>query len=276
MSIYHGRHAELYDLFYAEKPYAAEAEFVHELFGAFADEPVRRLLDVACGTGRHALEFDRHGYEVLGTDIADDMLACARAAASAVSAQVRFERQDMRALDFPGPAFDAAVCLFDAIGHVRTNAEIRDVLHGVRRHLRPHGLFVCEFWHAAAILAQYEPLRVRRFETERGNILRISETGLDCQAQTARVQHSIYEHRPDGTYEFAVESQANRFFGLQEMSALLEACQFEPIQAFSGFGRDLMIDRNTWHIVLVARSRATDDDLDLSRRLSDRTLSPLS
>lgn len=260
MSIYHGRHAALYDLFYADKPYAAEVEFVHGLFGEIADEPVRRLLDVACGTGRHALQFHRQGYEVVGTDVAEDMLGCAHVAAAAAAAEVRFERQDMRALDIPGPAFDAAVCLFDAVGHVRTNAEIRDVFDGVRRHLRPGGLFVLEFWHAAAILAHYEPLRIRRFETSDGDILRISETSLDCQTQTARVRHSIYEHRTNGTYDSAVESQTNRFFGLQEMSSLLESCRFETVQAFSGYRRNETIDRDTWHIVLVARLGTSGDE----------------
>ena len=56
MGIYDGRHAELYDLFYGGKPYAAEAGYLHDLLRRFAKRPVRRVLDIACGTGSHAIE----------------------------------------------------------------------------------------------------------------------------------------------------------------------------------------------------------------------------
>ena len=75
MGIYDGRHAELYDLFYGAKPYAAEAGYLHGLLQRFSERPVRRLLDIACGTGSHAIELERLGYEVVGSDISEDMLA---------------------------------------------------------------------------------------------------------------------------------------------------------------------------------------------------------
>ena len=255
MTIYQGRHAELYDRFYAEKPYAAEAAFVHEALQRFSLGPTKRLLDIACGTGTHAIEFEKHGYEVTATDLSEDMLACARSKAKGVSSQVRFERQDMRALDLPETNFDGALCLFDAIGHVLTNAAIRQTFASVCRHLRPQGLFILEFWHAAAIVSQYEPLRVRRLRTTLGELLRLSETTLDIAQQNACVQHSIYEHRDDGTSTIAVEKQVNRFFSLPEMRDLLDSSGFDTLNAFSGFSRDETLTRDTWHVVLVARRR---------------------
>ena len=49
MGIYDGRHAELYDLFYGAKPYAAEVSYLHGLLQQFSEQPVRRVLDIACG-----------------------------------------------------------------------------------------------------------------------------------------------------------------------------------------------------------------------------------
>ena len=64
------------------------------------------------------------------------------------------------------------------------------------------GLFVLEFWHAAAMAGHHDPLRVRRLATERGEILRLSETTVDLALQCATVQHAIYDlrsrrHLPD-------------------------------------------------------------------------------
>jgi ubiquinone/menaquinone biosynthesis C-methylase UbiE len=255
MSIYQGRHAELYDLFYAEKSYATETAFIHETLQRLSREPTKQLLDISCGTGSHAIELERYGYEVTATDISEDMLACARSKARKLSSQVRFERQDMRVIDLPGTKFDGALCLFDAIGHVLTNAGIKQTFSSVWRHLRPQGLFILEFWHAAAIISQYEPLRVRRLKTALGEILRLSETSLDIAQQSASVRHSIYEHRDDGTCPIAVEKQVNRFFSLPEMRELLDTSNFDTVGAFSGFTLDETPTCNTWHILLVARRR---------------------
>ena len=150
MGIYDGRHAELYDLFYGAKPYAAEAGYLHSLLQQFSPRAVRRVLDIACGTGSHAIELEKLGYDIVGSDISEDMLARAREKARAASSAVRFERQDMRSLDVASRPFDAVVCLFDAIGHVQTTSAIKQAFDAVHRHLRDNGLFVLGFWHAAA------------------------------------------------------------------------------------------------------------------------------
>mgnify|MGYP003694340987 CR=1 FL=1 len=92
------------------------------------------------------------------------------------------------------------VCLFDSIGYVATNEKISQVLRGVHRQLRDGGLFIFEFWHGAAMLRGYDPLRVRRFETPQGELLRISETRLDCARQVSHVTYHIYEFKTGGTY----------------------------------------------------------------------------
>lgn len=256
MGIYDGRHAELYDLFYRAKPYAAEAGHLHGLLQRCSEHPVRRVLDIACGTGSHAIELEKLGYDVVGSDLSEDMLAHAREKARDVSSAVRFEKQDMRTLDVaPGP-FDAVLCLFDAIGHVQTTAAIKQTFGAVHRHLRNDGLFVLEFWHAAAMAGRHEPLRVRRLATERGEILRLSETTVNLALQCATVEYTIHDLRSDGTYGTVVERQVNRFFSLQEMSILLDDCGFDVVKYYSGYSSDETITLDTWHIVLVARRRA--------------------
>ena len=63
---YKGRHAELYDLFYEEKPYAEEAAFVADCLRQFGHATPRRLLELACGTGRHAIEKMMAGATAVG------------------------------------------------------------------------------------------------------------------------------------------------------------------------------------------------------------------
>ena len=253
MSSYVGPHAELYDVFYADKPYEEEAAFVHQCLERYSVRTTRRLLELACGTGTHALSLEKFGYEIISTDYSEDMLACARQKAAEVASSVDFRWQDMRSQDIPERPFDAVVCLFDSIGYVETNEAIMQILHGVHRHLHPDGLFMFEFWHAAAMLSGYLPVRVRRWSTPKGELVRISETELDYAKQLARVTYTIYELHNDGTYTSLKETQSNRYFLVQEMAGWLFSCGFRPLKWFAGFRPAENITEQTWHIVAVAR-----------------------
>ncbi len=262
MSSYVGRHAQLYDTFYADKPYDREAAFVHACLEHDSVGGTRQLLELACGTGSHALALEKLGYSILATDYSPEMLACARAKAERVGSRVRFVGQDMRTLAVRERAFDGVICLFDSIGYVATNEALRQVLRGVRRVLRPDGLFIFEFWHAGAMLKSYDPLRIRRWSTPEGQVVRISETVLDCARQVAQVTYSVYELRSDGTYSSFQETQTNRFFLIQEMDGWLAAGGFVPVRWYSGFTDREEITDETWHVVAVARRNAQSGKVD--------------
>jgi SAM-dependent methyltransferase len=257
MTPYIGRYPELYDIFYGDKPYAEEAAVVHRLLQKYGTDPTRYVLELACGTGSHAIVLETLGYSVVATDNSEGMLERARHKAGSSSSTVDFRQQDMRALDL-GTRFDAAICLFDAIGYVETNQGVQQTLRGVHRHLRPGGLFVFEFWHAGAMLRSYDPLRVRRWLVPDGEVLRISQTDVNCAKQLCYVTYTIYELRTDGTYYGFKETHTNRYFLVQEMAGWLAACGFTPLKWFAGFSENEIIDQETWHIVGLARRRETD------------------
>lgn len=256
MSSYLGRHADLYDLFYADKSYDAEADFVVEKLKCCGVHPPARVLEIACGTGRHALRLESHGYQIVATDYSQDMLRAAHQRASNEQSKVDFRFADMREISFSDPPFDAAVCLFDSIGYVQTNESIAKTLRGIGRNVKPDGYFVFEFWHAAAMLKDFDPLRVRRWHTESGEVLRISETQLDPAKQLSHVNYTIYELNAAGTYQTLKETQTNRYFLMQEMAALLSLGGWNLKNCFAGYTENQVIDESIWHIVAVAQNNA--------------------
>jgi SAM-dependent methyltransferase len=239
---FQGLHARYYDLIYAAKPYADEARFVHALFGGAPG----RLLDVACGSGRHAREFAALGWAVTGVDYSPDLLERAR------EADIEAHEQDMRTLDVPGAPFDAVTCLFDSIGYAQDNEGVVAALAGMGRHLAPAGRLAVEFLHAPAMLAQADPVRVRRWELpDGGELLRVSETDIDAPAMTMHVSYDVVELRADGAYARERERQSNRFFAVEEMRALMElaglrAERFVPAYSQGEIGTD------TFHVIAVA------------------------
>ena len=69
--------AAVYDRLNAEVDYAAIADHIERQFGLMTEKPVS-LLDLACGTGSLTLELARRGYDLIGVDLSEDMLAEAR------------------------------------------------------------------------------------------------------------------------------------------------------------------------------------------------------
>src|SRR5574340_332418 len=92
----------------------AEADFLERKLGP---GPGARILDVPCGSGRHAVELAARGYRVCGIDIAPENIADARRRAGARGVSAAFERGDMRRLPRPGE-FDGAYCFGNSFGYL--------------------------------------------------------------------------------------------------------------------------------------------------------------
>jgi SAM-dependent methyltransferase len=250
MTNYVGRYAELYDLFYADKPYADEARFVHDAIREFSSSPTLNILELACGTGKHAIEFEKLGYNVTATDRSPDMLEVARERARGKNLVLA----EMDQLDLPKKNFDAAVCLFDSIGYLKTDEAIATAFARIRNHVRDGAPFIFEFWHAPAMLKGYSPVRTRRWKIDNNEITRSSETTLDRENNLAEVVYTVEERNKDGTCRTFRESHVNRFFSVNEMEMLLSRGKFSPMKFFAGFDKTKPITDDTWHIVAVARN----------------------
>ena len=246
MNTYTGLHARHYDVVYRDKPYAHEARFVDSLIRE-AGAARGRLLDVACGTGRHAAEFALLGWDVTGVDLSEELLEHARASTPAA----RFLRQDMRELDVPGEPFDAVTCLFDSIGYAVDDEGVLATLTALGRHLSDKGALVIEFLHGPALVRSAAPLRLRRFALSSAGdeLVRISQTRLDETRNVMEVEFELLELRADGTYERWLESQMNRYFAPSEMGELLDSAGLRLRRFTPAYADDGEIDETTFHVL---------------------------
>ncbi len=157
-------YARYYNLLYAGKDYGAEAAFVlARLLGAGC-RPAS-VLDLGCGTGRHALEFASKGIAVEGVDLSPTMLQLGREAIGktdlgpACPTPVLHEG-DVRSVRL-GKNFDAAVSLFHVMSYQNTEQDALAMLNTARAHLAPGGLFFFDFWHGPGVLRALPEKRVR-------------------------------------------------------------------------------------------------------------------
>jgi SAM-dependent methyltransferase len=274
-TVYGGGFAALYDLFQSAKNYNAEARFVRDA----ADEilgmrgKTLKVLDLACGTGSHAIALSGMKCDVTGVDVSRDMLALARRKASAAKRRIRFVQQDLASLDpvegwAPSPTqprragegarpstesgWDLVTCLFDSLGYLRSDARIQRALRRIHRATKPGGLVILEVWHAPAMLAGFDPLRVRRVRGRGIEAVRIGETRLRGE-HLAEVRYEIFSRKGEGAWHRFVETHVNRFFTQSEIAGLVSRAGLRVVRVTGGYDAAAAPDDAAWHLVLIAQ-----------------------
>lgn len=119
--------------------------FLDELFSI---NGVKSILDFACGTGAQSIGLARAGYKVTACDLNPKMLELA--ARKAKKLKIKFNVGDMRDSNYGH--FDAAICIFNAIGHLQTD-DCRIFFANAHKQLNPGGLFVVDILNFTAMQA---------------------------------------------------------------------------------------------------------------------------
>src|SRR5919202_169652 len=153
----------------------AQADFV---WRTLALEPGQRLLDVACGHGRHSLALARRGLRVTGVDLSEPALALARQSAAAAGLEVEWLRADMRELPF-AEDFDAAINLWSAFGYFEREDEDLRELAAIAGALRRGGALLLDTISFPGLLRRYQP---RRFDRYGDGGLLLEEVEIDLEA----------------------------------------------------------------------------------------------
>ncbi|GAA4505791.1 aminotransferase class I/II-fold pyridoxal phosphate-dependent enzyme [Nonomuraea ferruginea] len=224
---------------YTRERTAAETAYLLQVLGEHA--PGRRLLDLGCGTGRHAVELARHGYRVTGVDVCAWALEQARSAAAREGVRVGLIEGDLlERVELPEA--DAAICV-QAFGWGRDDEQLA-LLRRVRERLVPGGLLVLDHSNVAAILSRY---RARdRFEAagDTFDFLR-SYDPLDGRSRgELRVAHA------DG--RVAVLRDDVRLYLPSEVVSLVRAAGFELVRADAGFTAGAAVQPETRYVQILA------------------------
>ena len=129
---------------YEDYPFTKNTENeVKWMIKEYLKDPEMKILDVGCGTGRHAISLATKGYRnITGMDLSRSMIKAAKEVAKGKNVQVDFRVCDARELSFDNE-FDAVLCLCEgAFGLLENDNENYKVLKAVYRSLRKGGIFI--------------------------------------------------------------------------------------------------------------------------------------
>ncbi len=132
-------YGEKYDQESFTRGTVGECDFIESEIGR---DKATRILDIGCGTGRHALELARRGYEVVGVDLSESQLQRAREKAAGQDLRLTFLKHDARDLPFRSE-FDLAIMLCEGAFPLMETDEMNfRILQGAAAALKPRGKLI--------------------------------------------------------------------------------------------------------------------------------------
>ncbi len=132
--------AKYYDLLYSWKDYKKESNEVLKVIKKFKRNNGKKLLDVACGSGKH-LEYFQKIYRCTGTDINKGILNEAKKRLP----KITFKVADMRRFNMH-EKYDVVTCLFSSIGYVTDIKGLKNSIKNFSEHLNTGGVLLIEPW----------------------------------------------------------------------------------------------------------------------------------
>ncbi len=141
-----------YHILYKERNYREAQVFMDNLTQYLNLPEHAKVLDLACGKGRHAIYLNQLGFDVLGVDLSENSIAIANKNANAT---LHFEVHDMRH-SFT-EKYDAIFNLFTSFGYFENDADHLKTLIAIKESLTEYGFGVIDFMNSTNVIANLVP-----------------------------------------------------------------------------------------------------------------------
>lgn len=199
----------------------------------------KKVLDLACGYGRHSLELARRGFDVTGVDITPAYIEYASAQARSENLRASFICSDIRDVSFEGQ-FDVVLNMADgAIGYLENEEENLKIFRVISRALKPGGKhfmdimngsyaeshFPCKLWDAGE------------------KCLTLSNFEWDAQKKTLIYGQVDYPYGKAVEKPDMQEGNPIRLYTLEEIKSIFSQLELKVLDCYADFGGTPASDR---------------------------------
>lgn len=224
MSAYEGL-AAAYDAFTGDVEYEKRADYLEKLF-ARSQIPVKTVLDLACGTGSMTWLLTARGYELIGVDGSEDMLAEAMMKSGSVEGVAPiFLQQSMPQLDLYGTV-DAAICCLDSLNYLTRPADVQRTFRRLHLFISPGGQLIFD----VNTLAKFQALDGQVYLDENEENYCVWRTEFRRNLCTYWVD--LFTRETDIHWSRDVEVHRQRYYSPEELTQWLQKAGFGEIRIF--------------------------------------------
>ncbi len=232
---------------------SVEMPFIEQ---SLADIQARRVLDVACGTGQHAIALARHGYALTGADVSVGMIEQARRNAAQAQVEAHFVVAgfgELAANLKSNPPFDALLCLGSSLPHIATPQALLPTLADSAAVLAPGGLLLLQNRNFDMVLStgeRWQPPQVRRDEDTEWLFLRF----YDFNPDGSLTFNLVTLHRPTGSdWQQRVEFTVLWPLRQADLVAAIQAAGFAHIQCYGNMQGAAFDPGSSQNLVITAQ-----------------------
>lgn len=227
-----------YHTLYSHRNYEEAEQFIHKLCDHLELPLGSRVLDFACGKGRHSFFLNRLGYDVLGVDLSFNSIASAK---KMEKDGLNFAVSDIREV-IPGQKFDTIFNLFTSFGYFNSLDENLKVMKAIERMLEPDGIFVIDFMNANKVLNNLVPKESIQRSDITFDITRRHENG--------QIIKTIDFNDNDTDYHFEERVQT---INLEDFTELIEKAGLQLIETFGNYQLDSYDPNNSDRLILIGK-----------------------
>lgn len=245
-------YSQYYDLLYSDKDYRAEVDYINSLIQANSKN-INTLLDMGCGTGKHAELFCNKGYIVHGIDLSEDMLKIASQRRKGKEDKLSFSHSNIQNLSL-NKKFDVVVSLFHVMSYQNSNSELFKAFKVAKKHLKDGGIFIFDFWYGPAVLTDLPTTRVKRLENDNIKVTRLAEPILNAQQNIVDVNYNIFiENKETKEVVEKKELHQMRYFFDTELEFICESIGFNILNKYEWLSYKNP-DFSSWNVVWIIKN----------------------
>lgn len=230
-----------YPLLYQSRGEEEAKQFIAQIVRHRGIAPGQKVLDLACGSGRHSRTLESYGLKTFGYDISSNRIAEARAWSPT---GICFKIHDMRQ-PFPDGKFDMVLNLFTSFGYFNSEEENHFILRNIYNSLKLKGCFVLDYLNVPYIIANLK-------EEDR-----IIVEDIDFQIKRYIADNKIFKEIEiiDGEKRLTFTEKI-RAFEEKELDLLLHKCGFEIIEKWGNYQGNAYHPQHSPRLIFFARKIA--------------------
>lgn len=198
------------------------------------------IVDLGCGTGRHAIAFAREKLQVFGIDLSDSMLTVARDQSElqapdiqASGGSVTWLSQDMREW-VVGRQVDSVLCLSDGINYLLDEEDVQRTFAATYEHLREGGLFIFDVLTAHQY-RRYEEDQPYTYDDDDLAYIWYSEWSAEQRIMTHDLTIFVEEEEGSDRFVRVMETHRQRAYGQEQLVEWLKAAGFRTVDCYADF-----------------------------------------
>jgi SAM-dependent methyltransferase len=239
-------YGEYYDLFYQEKDYKQETDYIIDLLSKHKILN-GNILEFGSGTGKHGCLLGESGFTVHGIELSNEMVVRAKKHPKFICQQGDIAKVRIN------KSFDAVISLFHVISYQTTDNQIKAVFENASNHLTNDGLFIFDIWYSPAVNYKKPSVRVKRVKNNKYSIIRIAEPQCYPNNNLVDVEYTFFVKKLDDNLITQFEEHHSlRHFSISEIDELAQLYDFKRVDA-QEFITKKNPSRDTWGICITLK-----------------------